>query len=421
MNHKLNLTVKKKGFTLVEVLVIIAILSILSTITIIGYTNFIHKAAISNDTSLANQVNKLLQGYCITEKMTSYDSISEMLKNNIDFEIDIQTKDINMNIYYNDDNEQFELMDNNEMYYTLEEIMNWEDKQGDNSDSLSNAYKTSLKVNSSYKKDTYVNPENLNSQNLKARINNNNNLDIELYINEERNPISPEIDISKLITATDSSNKEITLTYDYNDITNIITGKDSSGNLLEIQYEFTPIDLIEYNKLHDKNVDFDWTANGLKIYTAGKYRINYTYKNQEIFIDINVKNVYLGDIASITVDDDIKHEFDDTKIHEGIVTLNILSKDLLKIKDYATDNNTIGNIESVTINQRHSYMYETSIIVCLNSKYYEVQMVNLKIDNNRYYFIIEDLDIESVKTLTIQYRYQALNGEYLVSQIYTIK
>ena len=40
---------KNKGFTLVELLVVIAILAILATVSVVGYTSFIKSAHISND------------------------------------------------------------------------------------------------------------------------------------------------------------------------------------------------------------------------------------------------------------------------------------------------------------------------------------------------------------------------------------
>ena len=52
---------KRKGFTLVELLVVIAILSVLATVSIIGYTQFIKKAHISNDLSLITQINRGLE------------------------------------------------------------------------------------------------------------------------------------------------------------------------------------------------------------------------------------------------------------------------------------------------------------------------------------------------------------------------
>jgi len=52
----------KKGFTLVELLVVIAILAILGTVSIVGYTSFTKKANYSNDTTLVNEWNRSLEG-----------------------------------------------------------------------------------------------------------------------------------------------------------------------------------------------------------------------------------------------------------------------------------------------------------------------------------------------------------------------
>ena len=51
---------KRKGFTLVELLVVIAILAVLATVSIVGYASFVKKAKISNDTALLKQINDLL-------------------------------------------------------------------------------------------------------------------------------------------------------------------------------------------------------------------------------------------------------------------------------------------------------------------------------------------------------------------------
>lgn len=50
----------KKGFTLVELLVVIAILAILATVSVVGYTSFIERAAVSNDENLAAQLNNFM-------------------------------------------------------------------------------------------------------------------------------------------------------------------------------------------------------------------------------------------------------------------------------------------------------------------------------------------------------------------------
>ena len=51
----------KKGFTLVELLVVIAILAILATVSVVGYTSFITKAQISADEQAVVQMNVVLQ------------------------------------------------------------------------------------------------------------------------------------------------------------------------------------------------------------------------------------------------------------------------------------------------------------------------------------------------------------------------
>ena len=57
----------KKGFTLVELLVVIAILAILATVAVVGYTSFIKKAELSNDQAAITQMNTGLQAAAIPE------------------------------------------------------------------------------------------------------------------------------------------------------------------------------------------------------------------------------------------------------------------------------------------------------------------------------------------------------------------
>ena len=52
---------KKKGFTLVELLVVIAIIAILAVVSVVGYTTFINKANMSADQQLVDQINTLLE------------------------------------------------------------------------------------------------------------------------------------------------------------------------------------------------------------------------------------------------------------------------------------------------------------------------------------------------------------------------
>lgn len=57
----------QKGFTLVELLVVIAILAILATVSVVGYTSFIDKAKLSNAQTEAHQIATLIESALMTE------------------------------------------------------------------------------------------------------------------------------------------------------------------------------------------------------------------------------------------------------------------------------------------------------------------------------------------------------------------
>lgn len=51
----------QKGFTLVELLVVIAILAILATVSVVGYTSFIDRANESNAKTEAHQIEEIIE------------------------------------------------------------------------------------------------------------------------------------------------------------------------------------------------------------------------------------------------------------------------------------------------------------------------------------------------------------------------
>ena len=71
-----------KGFTLVELLVVIAILAILATVSVVGYTSFITKANISNDTVIARELTTLIQATDITDPVEDFDDVINVLYQN---------------------------------------------------------------------------------------------------------------------------------------------------------------------------------------------------------------------------------------------------------------------------------------------------------------------------------------------------
>ena len=58
----------KKGFTLVELLVVIAILAILATVSVVGYTSFIERAEQSNAQTELHQIETTIKSYHISEQ-----------------------------------------------------------------------------------------------------------------------------------------------------------------------------------------------------------------------------------------------------------------------------------------------------------------------------------------------------------------
>ncbi len=74
----------KKGFTLVELLVVIAILAILATVSVVGYTNFVEKANRSADQQLVAQLNVVVVGYLVENpNPTSQDILAQLAQNGV--------------------------------------------------------------------------------------------------------------------------------------------------------------------------------------------------------------------------------------------------------------------------------------------------------------------------------------------------
>lgn len=70
---------KKKGFTLVELLVVIAIIAILATVSIVGYTSFINKANTSADQQAITQINTALLADSVTAKPANIREVQNLL------------------------------------------------------------------------------------------------------------------------------------------------------------------------------------------------------------------------------------------------------------------------------------------------------------------------------------------------------
>jgi fimbrial protein pilin len=100
---------KKKGFTLVELLVTICVISILSTVSVFGYYGYVHRNNLKLDELEVEQANKALEAYFVkhSNHLTSAkdvrDAIYETTKGNFDldtFTLRSQEKDYHLFLQY---------------------------------------------------------------------------------------------------------------------------------------------------------------------------------------------------------------------------------------------------------------------------------------------------------------------------------
>ena len=102
---------KKDGFTLVELLVVIAILAILATVSVVGYTSFIQKATISTDESAITQLNKYVTLYKIEHNgIITEEDVNAILIQSGMSDIKPNSEKYGYDFYFNFEKEKFELL-----------------------------------------------------------------------------------------------------------------------------------------------------------------------------------------------------------------------------------------------------------------------------------------------------------------------
>ena len=81
---------KSNGFTLVELIVVIAILAILTSVSVGGFEYSQKRAAIQNDKALVNQLNRVLDSYGIFthDEGAIHDALIEEFGNEIEIQLE---------------------------------------------------------------------------------------------------------------------------------------------------------------------------------------------------------------------------------------------------------------------------------------------------------------------------------------------
>ena len=240
---------KQRAFTLVELLVTVAITSILTTVVVVGYMNFLNKAAIATDEYLASQINRLIAGHRVFEKVEDENEIANVLKPNINPDVDIQTMKLDMNIYYNTDDKEFQVLkdveavgyENLHYYLRLEQNSDAPDTESDidNNNDLSNT-QPQKKYNI---KEQYVISENQYECNLEMSFYYDPESQSYVYIQE--------LDLFSLSNLID------------------LVEDESS---FDITYELTTLSEVKYQNLHYSETVIT-PNNQVKFNYPGKYQI----------------------------------------------------------------------------------------------------------------------------------------------------
>ena len=341
-----------KGFTLVELLIVIAIIAILSTIAVIGYTQFIKEAAVSADTLLANQINTHLSSERVYRKIDNDNSIAKIVQSNIDSEVTIETQSYDMDIYYNTTSQRFEVLSDSESesFKNLQYYLNLITFTIDET-----YFETFFKSVSTF--------ENT-KQDIVAYVE-NGSLYINIYKNEHQDTKIPTVDLSKIIYASNVSKEK-----------------------LEVKFES----------------DIGLKGTELILSTPGKYEIKYSCQNLQYTMDVYVNNIYWSKNASVNIDK-VKHEI--TQIDKYKIKIDISNTIYgVLIKDYL--NNTFSE-NFTTISEQKSLLDNIDIILEIDGK---TQTINMQKDKFEYSIVFESVDLDKDNTISITYVYQGYNGVY---------
>lgn len=403
MDKKINSQNTKRGFTLVELLVVIAIIAILAAISVVGYTSFIKKAAISNDNSLANQLNRLIDGYNVFQSTDDENSIANILQNNIDTNVVVESQKYDMDIYYNSQSKKFEVMNNTDgtsnsyknlhYYLSLDTSDNSNDSSSDNSNdnSSDNDNEITFIINKQYSSE-FETIRNSGSKNV--------NLFAKYDVINERLHMAVAINDSGKILGGDNTVK-----------VNLDEIVSASNNSLEVTYSIAEIDLVEYIG-HNKGTNYKLDGNILEIYTPGMYQVNCSCQDKTYSLDIFVENIYYVISPSIEVQL-TNYPYSKTTNADGTSDIDLTIKDFLR-KIYVSDYDIgEGQVRGNKLSENSNPMNSITIILELDGKTVEI---NMDKSTTVYNGTFESVDLTNDNTISITYRYQGINGQYCYSE-----
>ena len=350
---KLNKRNNKAGFTIVELLVVISIMSILASVTVFGYENLSKRTAISNDKALVNQINRVLEAYSIYEH--DEEKISNALVEEFGKEILVESYEFGYDLYLNIDLCEFDLLkqsiyENDESYINIRYYLN-------------------LDIENSYT------PENDHNS-----------------TNEVFNYYT--IDESKILTREMSVNLENKITTPY---------KFEISNYSNI--ECTVIRVVSYNN-YEFTQNFEFVGNYIYFYRPGIYKLTYTVDGKSEYKVVCIQNTYISNILSTKIDaNSVNHDVIWDNSNLKVIISNYLPN--IVVTEY---NQNDCKEETISLYYDKSLIPNIDIIINANNTYKYTTMNPNSPPEYNYEFIFNDININNSNPIEITYRYFGLDG-----------
>ena len=358
------------GFTLVELIVVIAMLAILSSVSIGGFEYSQKRAAIQNDKALVKQLNQVLDSYSIFthNEGAIHDALIEEFGNTIE----IQSLKFGYDIYC-----YIGLCE----FYLLDESV--------------------------YK-------------------NNENYLNLRHYLNLQTNDSIPSKERIDLINYDTNKTYTVTMKFDI-DTYKCEHGELDASTLGELSnLECNPIDLVNYYQytfaesyeIVDKNI--------IKFYRPGVYLLTYKTNDKDDFLIVFVKNTYVLDECKTdtpTIElNNLNYEFSLENINNNYV-INVLLSNITKniyLVDYYRGSSHLDEIKvSENGTQEIIYREAMTIIVEINGVYQSIDIKPEYPSDYQYQLAFDNIQLDNSDSCNIFIRYLAMNGLWYDSNVLT--
>ena len=351
---------KQRGFTIVELIVVIAIMAILISITFMGFNHLNERTAIHNDKALVNQINRVLSGY----EIYSYDEtkIATSLVEEFGEEIIVESYEFGYDVYYNTDIGEFELL-----YQSFGNTRNYKNL----------AYFLNLNHNLPTPPDT-------------------DDSDSELVI-----------DLINIDGRTENLQININLETPAQSVTEFKLSE--LGNISNPSCE--SVKVVNYNNFSfEKDFVLNEDDSTVYFYRPGIYLLTYTLDNQQDYRVIIVENLYITQSISNPINIDATNVNCEAIIENSSVKIEI-SNYLLGIFITEFNQSDFGT-GIYNLSADSSFMENIDIIVRIKDTYKYVTMDSDKTTAENYEFSFEDVEVEEGDNIEITFRYFGFDGRW---------